>query len=115
MVNDVIGSSHCPMCVLGRVMEANGGPVSLNELRIQEVRVSDKSKKPYINCDECGAQSFARMPGSVHTLKTAAEYPWGGKQSEKPAPVTAAPLVASPAPVAKKRDTIDDFMFGRGA
>lgn len=91
MANEVLGHSYCPMCVLDAVIAGKG----VDNLLLQEVRLSDKSKKPYVVCDECGAQTFARQPRSVSTLKNAVE-----KYKPKGEAVSVATPPAVPKPVA---------------
>lgn len=100
MANEVLGHSYCPMCVLDAVIAGRG----VDNLLLQEVRLSDKSKKPYVVCDECGAQTFARQPRSVRTLKNAVEKykPKGEAVSVATPPAVSKPAaapVASPKPV----------------
>jgi hypothetical protein len=92
--NEVIGHSACPLC---------GFPH-------QEVRISAKNK-PYMSCDECGAQIFSRQAKSVTIMRKLAG-PAQAAQVAKPAPVAqvaVAPVVAKPAPTAQaKESTIFD-------
>lgn len=57
IANKVLGRCTCPLCK--------------SEFS-QEVRESEKSRKPYLNCDECGCQIFARQPASVKILHSLA-------------------------------------------
>lgn len=54
MANEVLGECVCPVC---------------KSEHPQQVRISEKSGKPYLNCDECGCQIFARQPASVKILR----------------------------------------------
>ena len=73
--NEVLGTTTCPLC---------------KSEYAQEVRQSGKSGKPYINCDECGAQIFARQPASVKIMRELAkpivENPTPAKVVEVAAP-----------------------------
>lgn len=53
MVNEVLGECVCPVC---------------KSEYPQEIRKA-KTGKPYLNCDECGVQIFARQPASVKILR----------------------------------------------
>lgn len=66
MKNEVIGFMPCPLCGFDH----------------QEIRKSEKSRKPYMCCDECGAQIFARQARSVNIMRDAAQV----MPAEKPAP-----------------------------
>lgn len=76
MVNKVLGECICPVC---------------KSEYPQEIRTA-KTGKPYMNCDECGCQIFARQPQSVKILRGLA-VPVQQKQPEA-APVLAGQEVA---------------------
>jgi len=110
MANEVMGHSYCPMCVLEATVAGRG----LDGLLLQEVRLSDKSKKPYVVCDECGAQTFARQPRSVRTLKNAVEKykPKGEAVSvagATPAPKPVVAPVASPKPAEAPKPAAEEI------
>ncbi len=70
MAQKVLGTSACPLCKFPN----------------QEIRESEKNGKPYMVCDECGCQIFARQARSVKLLREMiAKAPV--IQVEQPAPV----------------------------
>jgi hypothetical protein len=80
MAQKVIGRCACPLCGYAD----------------QEIRESDKNGKPYMVCDECGCQIFARQARSVKLLRdkasaAPAEIAREVKPSVPDAPKPAAP------------------------
>lgn len=101
MANEVLGQCACPLCGYAA----------------QEVRKSNaKTPKPYLNCEECGVQIFARLAKSVKILTartTEVAKPASAKKHEviKPAALVA-PEPKQPVPVdehPKPEKTIFDF------
>jgi hypothetical protein len=106
--NQVLGNCDCPLC----------------GFKLQEVRIA-QGGKPYIICDECGMQLFARQARSVRILKekTAPIYPESKpaesvkkkitKGAEAVTPDGARSEIAAPVPASapEKEKTIFDF-FG---
>lgn len=95
--NQVLGNCDCPLC----------------GFKLQEVRIASGGK-PYIICDECGMQLFARQARSVRILKekTAPIYPAAEpvKKKAEPEPVKKPEAVPAPAPEQKKEKTMFDFL-----
>lgn len=122
MANQVLGECICPVC---------------KSKHPQEVRIA-KTNKPYLNCEECGCQIFARSPESVKILRSMATpgqkpdslsgtqkqpeaAPVGAGQAvaktpektpPKPAPVGAGQMEPAPVAVAKPEEkTIFDWVL----
>lgn len=100
MANEVLGQAKCPLCGATH----------------QEVRQSEKSRKPYINCDECGAQIFARLPESVRIMRDMAR---AEKVEAEPVQITREPVAEPQTEPVKPIDTprpvrtgLDAFMWG---
>jgi|CXWL01.1.fsa_nt_gi uncharacterized Zn finger protein len=116
MSYEVIGQCVCPLCH--------------SEYK-QEVRLSEKSRKPYLNCEECGMQLFARQARSVKLLNELASSGQPSKikavepkpstiPAPKPAPAQVIvekpkvlPIEKKPeaAPVKPEEKTIFDHLF----
>lgn len=80
MSNEEIGQCTCPLC---------------NSAVLQSIRLS-KSGKPYLTCDSCGMQLFARQANSIKHLKARAQA-----AQAQAAPVAAIPPKQPPAPPIK--------------
>lgn len=92
MGNQVLGMGTCPVC---------------KSEYSQEVRLSEKSNKPYINCEECGAQVFARQPLSVKLLRGLVDAPAVIEMAKiEPVPLPAAVLPAAPVVKARSAATL---------
>lgn len=95
MANKILGVCECPIC---------------KSEFLQEVRESEKSGKPYINCDDCGVQIFARTPASVKIIRNMAKPSPGQKpdnlsipaKPEEVKPETSKSEPEKPAPVKEK-------------
>ena len=87
MANETVGHIECPLC---------GAPDAA-------VRLS-KSTKPYILCEECGFQGFARQGRAVGALKA----------KMRAVAAAAVPVAADPAPVPapEQEKTIFDYIGG---
>ena len=83
MPNLELGQITCPLC---------------KSKHLQTVKVSEKSKKPYLNCEECGMQLFARSIESVRILRAAAVAGVIVEQKQSPVPITATKPPEQPKP-----------------
>lgn len=93
--NEVLGHTKCPLCGFDH----------------QEVRAASNGK-PYMICDECGMQMFARQARSVRLLR---ERAGGGVQGvAQAAKVSAKEAQAAPPNATQPERTIFDmFSFGK--
>lgn len=89
-VNQVLGQCVCPLC---------------RSAVKQEVKLSEKSGKPYLNCEECGMQLFARQHVSVKILRAMVSE--GVVEPEKP---TQKPT-PTPRPVAQPAQVVEKTIF----
>lgn len=110
MSNEEIGQCTCPLC---------------NSAVLQSIRLS-KSGKPYLTCDSCGMQLFARQANSIKHLKACAQaapvVATPPKQPSAPPikatpqdpPKEAAQAAVKPAPEASSDlPTMFDVLFGK--
>lgn len=98
MANKKLGQCNCPLC----------------DFPDQEVR-EDKNGKPYMVCDECGCQIFARQAKSIRKLRERMEPVVEEEKDVVEAEETGAGVVEKPVPAkVPELPTIFDMLSGKG-